>query len=64
MNVNSLIKKTKAYEIFSGDKKKGTLSHATLVVCDDSDLLESYLKVFCKTLLCDSETFCERCADH
>ena len=50
MNFNSLIKKTKAYEIFSGDKKKGTLSHATLVVCDDSELLESYLKVFCKTL--------------
>ena len=61
MNFNSLIKKTKAYEIFSGDKKKGTLSHATLVVCDDSELLESYLKVFCKTLLCDSETFCDNC---
>ena len=49
MNFNSLIKKTKAYEIFSGDKKKGTLSHATLVVCDDSELLETYLKVFIKT---------------
>lgn len=61
MKLNSLIKKTKAYEVFSGDKKKGTLSHATLVVCDDSELLESYLKVFCKTLLCDSETFCDNC---
>lgn len=61
MNLNSLIKQTKAYEIFSGDKKKGTLSHATLVVCDDSELLESYLKVFCKTLVCDSETFCDNC---
>lgn len=61
MNVNSLIKKTKAYEIFSGDKKNGTLSHATLIVCDDSELLETYLKVFVKTLVCDSETFCDNC---
>lgn len=61
MKVNSLIKNTKAYEIFSGDKKNGTLSHATLIVCDDSELLETYLKVFCKTLVCESETFCDNC---
>lgn len=61
MKLNSLIKNTKAYEIFSGDKKKGTLSHATLIVCDDSELLEEYLKVFCKTLVCDCETFCDNC---
>ncbi len=61
MKVDSLIKNTKAYEIFSGDKKNKTLSHATLIVSDDSELIESYLKVFCKTLVCDSETFCDNC---
>ncbi len=61
MNVNSLIKNTKAYKIFSGDKKNNTLSHATLIVCDDSELLESYLKVFCKLLACNSVEFCDNC---
>ena len=61
MKVNSLIKNTKAYKIFSGDKKNNTLSHATLIVCDDSELLETYLKVFCKTLMCESIDFCDNC---
>ena len=61
MDINSLIKNTKAYKIFSGDKKNNTLSHATLIVCDDSELLESYLKVFSKVLMCNSTEFCDNC---
>ncbi len=61
MEINSLIKNTKAYKIFSGDKKNNTLSHATLITCDDSELLESYLKVFCKLLMCESVEFCGNC---
>ena len=61
MEINSLIKNTKAYEIFSGDKRNNTISHATLIVCDDGELLESYVKVFCKTLMCDSDGFCDNC---
>ncbi|MBO5926688.1 MAG: hypothetical protein J6Q38_03945 [Clostridia bacterium] len=61
MKLNSLITSTKAYKIFSADKKNGTLSHATLIVCDDSEMLESYLKVFSKALMCEKEDFCSTC---
>ncbi len=61
MKIDSLIKKTNAYKIFSKDKINNTLSHATLVVCDDSEMLESYLKVFAKTLMCDSLEYCGEC---
>ncbi len=61
MDFSSLIKNTKAYKIFSGDKNNGTISHATLIVCDDGELLEDYLKVFLKTLMCDNKEFCNHC---
>ena len=61
MNVSSLIKSTKAFEIFKNDKINGTLSHATLIVCDDSFMLEKYVKVFVKTLMCNSEDSCDNC---
>ncbi len=61
MDFSSLIQNTKAYKIFLGDKRGGTISHATLVVCDDGELLEEYLKVFLKTLMCEEDRFCGRC---
>lgn len=57
----SLVKNTNAYKIFLGDKNKGTLSHAYLIVCEDENYLENYLKVFAKTLICESETPCNTC---
>ena len=61
MKIDSLIKKTNAYKIFSKDKQNKTLSHATLIVCDDGEMLESYLKVFAKTLMCNESDFCGEC---
>ena len=48
MDLKKLIETTNAYKLFIQDKKSNTLSHATLIVCDDSDMLEKYLIVFAK----------------
>ena len=56
-----LLKNTNAYKIFIGDKKRGTLSHAYLVVCEDKLFLENYLKIFAKALVCNEEDPCSSC---
>lgn len=61
MNTFSLISKTNAYKIFNGDIKNGTLSHAYLIVCEDGEMLEDYVKIFVKTLMCSSHEFCDDC---
>ena len=57
----SLLKNTNAYKIFLGDKKNATLSHAYLIVCEDENYLENYLKAFAKTLTCEEEVPCNNC---
>lgn len=61
MDINSVIYNTKAYKMFLNDKRKNTLSHATLILCEDGYMLEKYLKVFCKTLMCNSDIPCNNC---
>ncbi len=61
MDLKKLIKTTNAYKIFIQDKSLNTLSHATLIVCEDSDMLEKYLMVFAKEFMCKSNEFCDNC---
>lgn len=61
MDLKKLIETTNAYKLFIQDKKSNTLSHATLIVCDDSDMLEKYLIVFAKAFTCKSSEFCNSC---
>ena len=56
-----LIKNTTAYKIFANDKDSGTLSHAVLLVCDDSFMLKKYLKIFASALMCDNNAPCFNC---
>ena len=56
-----LLKNTNAYKIFMGDKKRGTLSHAYLIVCEDKLFLENYLKIFAKALICNEDEPCGNC---
>lgn len=58
MDAFKLISKTSAYKVFSGDKARGTLSHAYLIKSEDADTLELYAKIFAKTLVCKSESGC------
>ena len=60
MYITELIKSTNAYKIISGEKKRGALSHAYLIVCPDGDFLKAYLKVFARLIACDSGG-CESC---
>lgn len=53
--LEELIKSTNAYKIIKGDKKRGTLSHAYLIVCPDGEFLRDYLKVFAKLIACDGD---------
>lgn len=56
-----LFESSVAYKILSGDKRKGFLSHAYMLVCDDTIALPIYLKVMAKTIACESETYCGEC---
>ena len=56
-----LFKNSVAYKIVSGDKKKGFLSHAYMLVCDDLIALPTFLKVIAKTIACESESYCGEC---
>ena len=60
MYVTELIKSTNAYKIISGEKKRGALSHAYLIVCPDGDFLKEYLKVFARLIACSSDG-CGKC---
>lgn len=61
MSLTSLLKKTGAYQIISGDKKNNTLSHAYLIVCHDKKMLLEYGKFFAKLIMCKSESLCDEC---
>lgn len=52
--------KDKAYRILEEDAKKGKLSHAYLVICQDENL-SAYLKRYAKLLLCDEGCACGKC---
>lgn len=52
--------KDKAYRILEEDAKKGKLSHAYLVICQDENL-SVYLKGYAKLLLCDEKKACGKC---
>ena len=56
-----LIKNTTAYKILTSDKQNDTLSHATLIVCDDSYMLKKYLKIFASALMCNEKEPCFNC---
>ncbi len=61
MNGYTLLKNTSAYKIFNGDKIRGTLSHAYLIVSQDKLFLENYLKIFAKALVCNEKEPCNNC---
>ena len=46
----TLVKDTNAYKIISGEKKRGALSHAYLVVCADKYALKPYLTELAKVI--------------
>lgn len=57
-----LFKDTVAYRIVSGDKKKNSLSHAYLLLCQDGAAIPEYLKTIAKTIICEDESgFCDQC---
>lgn len=57
----NLITNTNAYKIVRGDKTRGELSHAYLIVCPDSAMLKSYLKIFASLILCENGNGCGEC---
>lgn len=57
----SLVKDTGAFKILSGDKRGGRLSHAYLIINPDGDFSAQYLKIFLKTLACESPEPCGEC---
>ncbi len=61
MQIKALLQNTNAYKIIKADKLKGTLSHAILLVCQDEIMLETYLKFFAKTLMCNNGEPCLNC---
>ena len=61
IDLASLIKKTNAYKIISGDKKANRLSHAYLILTSDNKMLKDYLKFFAKMIACESEQPCLEC---
>ena len=56
-----IIKNTTAYKVIKADKEKGTLSHAYLLVCDDSVMLKDYALIFTKLLSCQTDDICNKC---
>jgi len=56
-----LFKSSVAYKIVAGDKSKGFLSHAYMLVCDDPFALPTYLKVLAKTIACEQKFYCDEC---
>ncbi len=59
--MKKLLETSTAYKVISADKKAGRLNHAYLVVCQDGDMHEEYLKILAKLIACDSEEFCDNC---
>ena len=61
IDLASLIKKTNAYKIISGDKKANRLSHAYLILMSDKQMLSDYLKFFAKVIACEKIEPCLEC---
>ena len=61
IDLSSLIKKTNAYKIISGDKKANRLSHAYLIMTPDKQMLSEYLKYFAKIIACQENEPCLDC---
>ena len=61
IDLSSLIKKTNAYKIISGDKKANRLSHAYLILTPDKQMLSEYLKYFAKIIACQENEPCLEC---
>lgn len=59
--VKNLIKESNAYKIVVGDKRRGTLSHAYLIVCSDGAFMRDYLKIFASLIMCENGTGCGEC---
>lgn len=59
--VKNLIKESNAYKIAACDKRRGTLSHAYLIVCSDGVYMRDYLKIFASLIMCSSGTGCGEC---
>lgn len=59
--MKELLKNSSAYKVISADKANNSLSHAYLVVCQDGDMHEVYLKILAKLLMCGEDDFCGNC---
>ena len=56
-----VIKNTNAYKIIYGEKKRGELSHAYLIVCSDGVMLKTYMKLFASLIMCENDGACGEC---
>lgn len=56
-----VIKNTNAYKIIYGEKKRGELSHAYLIVCSDGVMLKTYMKLFAALIMCENDGACGEC---
>lgn len=56
-----VIRNTNAYKIIYGEKKRGELSHAYLIVCPDGVMLKTYMKLFASLIMCDNDGACGEC---
>ena len=56
-----VIRNTNAYKIIYGEKKRGELSHAYLIVCPDSVMLKTYMKLFASLIMCENDGACGEC---
>lgn len=52
---------TNAYKIIYGEKKRGELSHAYLIVCPDGVMLKTYMKLFASLIMCENDGACGEC---
>lgn len=56
-----VIRNTNAYKIIYGEKKRGELSHAYLIVCPDCVMLKTYMKLFASLIMCENDGACGEC---
>lgn len=57
----TVIRNTNAYKIIYGEKKRGELSHAYLIVCPDGVMLKTYMKLFASLIMCENDGACGEC---
>ena len=56
-----VIRNTNAYKIIYGEKKRGELSHAYLIVCPDGVMLKTYMKLLASLIMCENDGACGEC---